>query len=261
MDLKHTVVGEPCRPAVLFLHGFMGRGRDWLPVVEELAPDYYCLLPDLPGHGDTSWDKHRASWDGVADAVLQVLERRRVASCALVGYSMGGRLALYLLLQYPARFRAAVLESASPGLETAEERRIRREHDGRLAQAMESQPIEKTVRDWYDQPLFATMHKYPERLSRLIKDRENHDPHGLAAALRVMGTGQQPSLWDRLPACSTPLCLVAGELDVKFAQLARRMAGACRSAELHLVPDCGHNVHWENEAGYTRLVKGFLESV
>lgn len=261
MTLRHTVAGDPGRPALLFLHGFMGRGLDWEPVADVLARDYRCLLPDLPGHGDTPWDGVSPTWHDVADEVIRLLEACGVASCSLVGYSMGGRLALYLLLAYPARFRAAVLESASPGLETEEERRARREHDERLAQAMESQPLAKTVRDWYDQPLFATMARQPERLSRLLEERAGRDLRGLATSLRVMGTGRQPSLWERLPTCATRLCLVAGALDAKYAALARRMAETCPNAELHLFPDCGHNVHWENGAEYTRRVKAFLERV
>lgn len=70
----------------------------------------------------------------------------------LAGYSMGGRIALYLALRFPNLFRKTVIISASPGLKTEEERQTRKESDERLALNIEEN-FESFLREWYSQPL------------------------------------------------------------------------------------------------------------
>jgi pimeloyl-ACP methyl ester carboxylesterase len=132
---NETTDGDPAHPAVLFLHGFMGRREDWKPVVAALAEEYYCICPDLPGHGKNCLPGSGAGWEmaEAASGLMLLLNKYQIERCALVGYSMGGRLALYLAATYPKRFTRVVLESASPGLRTEEERAPRRQHDDNLA--------------------------------------------------------------------------------------------------------------------------------
>ena len=116
-------------PALLFLHGFMGSGRDWLETVEAF-PDHRCILMDLPGHGLSSeCPAGLYPMPQAAIALLAVLDELGVGKCVPVGYSMGGRLALYLALTHPDRCSAVVVESGSPGLASELEREARREWD------------------------------------------------------------------------------------------------------------------------------------
>ena len=113
--------------ALLFLHGFMGSGQDWAETVEAF-PDYRCILVDLPGHGlSAGCPPGLYPMPQAALALLAVLDGLGVEACVPVGYSMGGRLALYLALTHPDRCRAVVLESGSPGLASEREREGRRE--------------------------------------------------------------------------------------------------------------------------------------
>ncbi len=101
MDARQPNGGR--KQVILFLHGFMGNGADWQPVIENL-PDSYCsLAPDLPGHGSNlknNWPEGFifSAWK---EELVSVLRRHHIASCHVVGYSMGGRLALYLALHQP----------------------------------------------------------------------------------------------------------------------------------------------------------------
>jgi len=128
-----------------------------------------------------------------------------------------------------------------------------------LAAALEREPLEEFLRRWYEQPLFASLKADPIRFERLIRWRLQNDPRGLAASLRSLGTGRQPPLWDRLEANRVPLRILAGGLDSKYCEIARRMAGQCPLCDVRIVPGCGHNVHLEDPVTYTRLVKDFLE--
>src|SRR3712207_4582359 len=104
-ELSYTVSGEPHRPAILFLHGFMGSGADWAHTISALDERSYCVAPDLPGHGSSLGMPHPGAYtiEGAAQALLTLLDELEIERPLIVGYSMGGRLALYLALRHAER--------------------------------------------------------------------------------------------------------------------------------------------------------------
>ena len=155
-----------------------------------LEDRFYCIAMDLPGHGsslDLPPDDYTT--EGTARKVLDALGELAVERPTLVGYSMGGRLALYLALRHPARCAGLFLESASPGLEKPEDRQVRRESDETKARRLESEDFVDFLKDWYRQPLFASVARDEELLRRTIEARLQNDPVELARSLRGIGTG------------------------------------------------------------------------
>ena len=148
----------------------------------------------------------------------------------------------------------------SPGLRTASERKKRVREDNLLADKLEGEGLEAFLEHWYSRPLFKTLEDHPDLRAALLNLRRQNDPAQLAASLRMMGTGRQPSLWERLSKCSTPLLLLAGSRDPKFSAVARQMAHLCPVAQSRIIPGAGHNVHVENPAAFTREVRQFLKS-
>jgi len=259
---QEIIRGPAGAPAVLFLHGFMGEGADWMEVVDELCEGFRCICPDLPGHGrNCSHSGTPFTIEHAAVGLLRRLDALGVDTCGIAGYSMGGRLALYLALQHPARFTRVVLESASPGIRNEEERRQREQHDRDLANRLESlspEAFSEFVKEWYDQPMFASLARDPGRREQLVTRRLHNDPAGLAASLRGMGVGSQISLWEKLGGYSTPTVLLVGELDHKFRQIAEDMSESLPCIAPQCMGGCGHNVHFENPSGYTMALKRFF---
>lgn len=242
------------------MHGFMGSSEDWREVAATLCDEVRAVAVDLPGHGDSIGLPLEAyTMEGAARAVTQTLDELGAESATFVGYSMGGRLALYLALRCPERCAGLFLESASPGLEGATERVARRATDEEHAARLESGDFEEFVRDWYCQPLFAPLARDEELLRRTIEKRLRNDPAELAESLRGMGAGSQPSLWGELAGLRVPALAVAGELDGKFAALSRRMAGLTPRIHALMVPGAGHNVHAESPLAYLELLRRFLD--
>lgn len=161
---------------------------------------------------------------------------------------MGGRMALYLALRFPERFRSAVIISGSPGLRTEQERLSRRRHDEALAGELEDDPQGFICR-WYRQPLFATLAAHPV-FPEILAARSSGNPKSLAASLRLLGTGSQPSLWDELPLNRLPILFMAGEKDTKFVEIGTQMVNLCPCSALDIVPECGHTLHFENPAEF-----------
>ncbi|MDQ4128206.1 MAG: 2-succinyl-6-hydroxy-2,4-cyclohexadiene-1-carboxylate synthase [Actinomycetota bacterium] len=257
--LYYTAAGDERKPPVLFLHGFLGSSADWLDVTAALKDRFLCITADLPGHG-TSLGLPPSSYtiEGAARAAIRVLDELGVGRAAIVGYSMGGRLALYLALRHPGRCSALFIESASPGLDRETERAARRVADEERARRLESKDFAGFLEGWYRQPLFSSLARDRELLRRTIEMRRRNDPEELARALRGMGTGAQPSLWRELPGLVVPVLATVGELDEKFVEVSRLMAGASPSVSAAVVSGVGHNVHAEAPEVYLDLLEDFL---
>lgn len=245
----------------VLLHGFAGSARAWDDrIVDGLAgAGLPPVLVDLPGHGADAGRSDAAAF--TLDATLRRIERVGGWPADVVGYSMGGRLALHFAAAYPNLVERLVLESASPGLETEAERAERRAADEALAARIEHEGVEWFVEHWEARPLFATRRaRSAADRARLAELRLRNDPGSLASALRGLGTGALPSLWDRLEHIEQPTLLVAGELDEKFVAIAERMARSLPRARLVVVPGAGHTVHLEAPAAWLDAVVGFLRS-
>lgn len=257
--LHYTLSGDPRHPALLFLHGFMGSAADWDGVVSRLEGSYHCLSVDLPGHGSSlGLPPETYTADGMARALRGLLGEIGLRRPAVVGYSMGGRLVLYLALRYPESCGSLFLESASPGLPTEEERAARRELDKQWAQRLETGDLRGFLEDWYRQPLFDTLARDEPLLQRTIEARMENEPRELARSLRGFGTGTQPSLWEELPGLRVPALAVAGEEDARFVRIAGRMAEASGKLRAAAVPGAGHNAHAEAPGAYLGLLGEFL---
>ena len=236
-------------PKVL-LHGFLGRGADWDAVRAGLPAHWDVRTPDLPGHGD-ALAPPGFTMDAAADLALAGLGE----PADVVGYSMGGRLALHLAVTRPRAVRRVVVVSGSPGLGTEAERAARRAVDADRAAAILAD-FSAFVQAWYQMPLW---HSLPDALRQsLTADRTAHnDPAGLAASLGGMGTGAQPSHWDALSGISAPVWAVAGALDPAFVGLARRMAEA-GTVEALVVPGAGHFLPAEAPSALAALFTDLL---
>ena len=223
---------------VVFLHGFTHTGASWDPVVAALGESYRSLAPDIRGHGTASERE-----PVILAAVLGDLAGLAPERFTLVGYSMGGRIALHAALAFGGRIERLVLIGASPGLADPVERGARRAADEKLADEIEGSSIEEFAERWARTPVLAG--QPPEVLAAVHADRLRNQPGGLARALRGLGTGALSSVWDRLGAVGMPVALVVGERDEKFRAIADQMASALPAAQLTRVPGAGHAVHLE----------------
>lgn len=252
--------GEP----LLLLHGFTGSGATWHPIADHFVDRFRVLAVDLPGHGRTgapsNIDRYRTA--RVANDLGILLAGLCASPAHWLGYSMGGRLALYAAARLPVHVRSLVLESASPGLRTQAERQARQVQDEKLARQIETEGIPAFVDYWERLPLFASQARLSSgRLAEQREQRLRNSTRGLAGSLRGMGTGSQPSLWDDLVNLPLPALLLAGELDEKFAAINRRMAAMWAGAELTIIPGAGHAIHLERPDAFAAAVLDFLARV
>lgn len=253
--------GSADNPPLLLLHGFTGSSANWADLLPVFSERYLVIRVDALGHGRSASpaDPNRYQMDRVAADIVALLDAWEIAQTAVLGYSMGGRLALYLACTYPARFSQLILESSSPGLATETERATRRQSDEALADWIEAQGIEAFVNRWEALPLWDSQQQIPEAVrQRLHEQRLQNNPVGLANSLRGMGTGAQPALWGELATLERPTLLIAGELDGKFVAINQKMVDLLPNGSLQLIPDAGHTTHLERPSAFATAVLTFL---
>jgi 2-succinyl-6-hydroxy-2,4-cyclohexadiene-1-carboxylate synthase len=218
-------------PPLILLHGFTQTRQSWRRTATELRSRYRVLTPDLPGHGQAA--DRTPSFDAVT-AYLRALTPQEPFT--LVGYSMGGRIALHAAFQL--NLTRLILIGASPGIEDAKARETRRKADDELATKIEAIGVEAFAREWGSLPLWEGQ---ADRVrAAAYADRLRNTPHGLAQAMRGLGTGIMEPLWDRLPELQTPVTLITGERDEKFRALAEAMLARLPEGRHVIVPGTGH---------------------
>ncbi|HDZ11242.1 MAG TPA: 2-succinyl-6-hydroxy-2,4-cyclohexadiene-1-carboxylate synthase [Bacteroidetes bacterium] len=256
--LHYKFTGSKNAPVILCLHGFMGSGLDWEFLCGRLEGEFRCLAVDLPGHGKSLFLPEKAyHFNETVRQILSLLDELSIERCHLIGYSMGGRIALSLALNFPGRFDRIVLESASPGLRAADDRRARVMADEKVSRRLETQNLVHFLNNWYRQPLFGSWCKRPE-FPRALQIRLKNDPAELAKSLRFSGAGVQPSLWEKLPGNKRPILFLAGEQDLKYRTIGAEMARDNPAVQMKIIQDSAHTIHGENPAAFVSAVRTFL---
>lgn len=252
--------GTPTGAPLLLLHGFTGNSFSWRSF-ESYWHEYNVIAVDIVGHGktDSPVDVCKYNIESAAGDLYNILDKLEIGQTSILGYSMGGRLALTFAIKYPEKVKKLILESASPGLKTESEREARRIQDERLASRIKESGIEKFVDYWENISLFQTQKKLPESIRQQIRtERLGNNSIGLINSLTGMGTGAQPSWWDELDQISAPVFLITGSIDEKFCIIAKSMMDGLKNGKWLTIDECGHAIHVEKPKIFGTIVNEFL---
>ncbi len=230
-------------PRLVLVHGFTQTSAFWPPI-----EDHEIVRIDAPGHG-------RSPIMGFEEGVVAIGAAGGAAT--YIGYSMGGRYCLHLALARADLARGLVLIGATAGIVDPSERSARIAADEALARRLEEEGLNAFLSYWLSLDLFAGL----TGAARNVEARRENTVKGLAASLRLAGTGTHPPVWHELGRLAIPVLCVAGEDDTKFVALAERMADAIgRNAALALVPGAGHACHLERQEAFTALLLPWLKA-
>jgi 2-succinyl-6-hydroxy-2,4-cyclohexadiene-1-carboxylate synthase len=257
--LNYEVIGEGT--PVTLLHGFTQSGRSWHEVISLMPAGWKWVVPDLRGHGETRVRPGAPSTMEACTADLVMLwDHLGIARTHLVGYSMGGRLALHVAAARPERILSLLTIGAHAGLEE-EAREGRRRGDEALAQRIEKDGLEVFVNYWSSLPMFEGLERRgPSFVAQTRAARMDNHVAGLAESLRGMGAGAMRPVWQDLARVTCPCTFVAGQLDHGYAASARRLAASVPDGRVVIVQRAGHTVHQERPEAFTRLLLAHLEA-
>lgn len=227
--------GASLRSGVVLLHGFLGGGSDWDDVQPTLG-GRPIWAPDLPGHGPTPVTAAPLSLDGWADLVAEGIRSRFDVPPALVGYSLGGRVALRVAERHPGAFSRLVLVSTNPGIEDAEGRRARAGLDDRRAEELVAD-TEGFLRRWYAARPFGLRGAV---LDRMVARRMQNDPTALARVVASLSPGRQPASWHVFDG--TRADVIVGAEDTRYHAIANQIMVRQGGGTYWVVAEAGHGL-------------------
>jgi 2-succinyl-6-hydroxy-2,4-cyclohexadiene-1-carboxylate synthase len=238
---------------IAFLHGFLGRPAMWQAIAECLSAQSF--LATLPGHGPEPWFSKEGSFESVSEAMLAQLPSE---TSLLVGYSMGARLALSMLIKAPQRFTKAILIGVDPGLIEKTQRQQRILWDDSQASHVDSMGIKSFSEIWASLSIFETQKNLPEAIKKeQQKQRNEHTPNGISWATKTLGLGRMPPLWRELRNVQDRLHLVTGSEDPKFTEIAQEIRKVAPNTTHTIVEDVGHNVALEAPKQLVKILQQY----
>ncbi len=263
-NLHYTKQGEGL--PIVCLHGFSEDASTWQSLFDEVKKNkaqyaMYCI--DLIGHGKSP-RPHSIEYyaiDYLVDKIHATLQMafsgKRKTPYVLLGYSLGGRVAMHYALKYTCELSAIILESSSFGIADYAKRQERKIQDEELALVIEQQGIEFFEKYWSNLTLFKSQQSLSDKIKQEIKTRRlQNDPRCLANILRMLGQGNLSYMANSFFALQLPKLYICGELDEKYLAVAQGLEH--KSIDVQMIAKAGHNTHLEQSTKFYELVHEFL---
>lgn len=253
VEVKGT--GQP----IICLHGFAENLNTWEYIN---LTHYQMVMVDLIGHGGSSKPQSLEPYrlPAILKQLHALVQHLGLDQYYIMGYSMGGRIALAYALTYPQEVLKLVLESSSYGLCEDQAREKRREHDDWLARSIQEKGIEWFNDYWSGLGLFASQSHLPQDVREKISERRlQNGPNALAYTLLGTGQGVFPCLKNEVAGLQMPVLYINGEYDEKYQKIGQEFTRLSSGIQREIIPGVGHNTHIENPRGYMNVVSSFLE--
>jgi 2-succinyl-6-hydroxy-2,4-cyclohexadiene-1-carboxylate synthase len=245
--LFHQSFGTPTNaPSLLFLHGFLGSGLDFAPLIESLQKEYHCISIDLPAHGSSGYVPDLFS------SLEETIHSLPISSPLLIGYSLGGRLALSYAHKHRAKVQGVIAISSHFGLKDPLEKKERLTQELLWQERLLTLPPEAFLSLWYKQSIFSSLQENKELLQELLQKRLYKNPEELCSIFAKASLSKQPYF---LP-CNHPVLFLFGNQDLKYKTLYEVL----KPGEKLEILSAGHTAHLENPKGCIEAIRSFLQN-
>ena len=234
---------------IFCIHGNFQTVKVWQPLEERMKAgftDLEMITEDLYAKQFQSFD------DWTEDFCGRVEVHANGEKSILLGYSLGGRLALHACLSRPDLWKSAIVVGADPGLESEEEKKLQLHRDRNWAERLKREPLEKLVDEWDAQPVFCGIeNQAPRNLGEM-------DPDRLSQHFEVFSKGLQQNLAPKLAELKNlPILFVSGEKDQKYLVIGKKLAKSSSVINAQVIADAGHRVPWENTESFVQVLIDF----
>ncbi len=234
---------------IFCIHGNFQTAKVWQTLEERMKArfsDLEMITEELCAKQFQSFD------DWTEDFCGRVEVQANGEKSILLGYSLGGRLALHACLSRPDLWKSAIVVGADPGLESEEEKKLQLDRDQNWAERLKREPLEKLVDEWDAQSVFCGIeNQTPRNLGEM-------DPDRLSQQFEVFSKGIQQNLVSKLAELKRPpLLFVSGEKDHKYQGIGEKLAKSSTAIYAQVIADAGHRVPWENPKSFVQVLIDF----
>ena len=245
-------------PIIVALHGFGGSSWDFTMLAEN-SP-YRWVGIDLLGHGMSNKPTDSSAYR--LRSQLQLLDRHLQEQHILLGYSMGGRLALHYTLTDLGHCCGLVLVGTTPGIVDEDSRQSRKQWDEQMAHQLEEKGSKIFFDEWAKLPIIQSQERIPYKYRQAMKRcRTNNDAHAVAASMRGFGSGAMPHCWSEISQLTIPILMIVGAEDQKYIPIANQMKNVQPAAELHLIANAGHCAHLEQPEAFQSILNEWIRRI
>jgi 2-succinyl-6-hydroxy-2,4-cyclohexadiene-1-carboxylate synthase len=247
---------HPSKIHLWCLHGNLQQPSVWETTLTDLWDDPTIQIIPVDLWSTTArdfWDWAQQFCDRVA---AEGAAAERAACNVILGYSLGGRLALHAVLQNPYLWTGAIAISTSPGIANLEDRQTALQRDQVWASRFCTEPWSTLLTEWDNLPVFNGI---PCAIDR---EEDHFSRQQIARLFDTFSQGRQDDLLPRLKTVATPPILyISGALDLKYCEMGRRLAQDCRIVEQVAIAQAGHRVPWENASALTQTIQQWLQQL
>jgi len=234
---------------IFCIHGNFQTAKVWQPLEESMKAgfsDLEMITEDLCAKQFQSFDNWTDDFCG------RVKAQANGEKSILLGYSLGGRLALHACLSRPDLWKSAIVVGADPGLESEEEKKLQLARDRNWAERLKREPLEKLVDEWDAQPVFGGIeNQAPRNLGEM-------DPQKISQQFLIFSKGIQRNLAPKLAELKNlPILFVSGEKDQKYQVIGEKLAKSFSVINAQVIADAGHRVPWENTESFVQVLIDF----
>jgi len=240
--------GEVTKPALIFLHGFLGCKEDFHEIAFALQNEYFCVCIDLPGHGESPWQ------DDPIDAIHTTLMSLPLINPAAVGYSLGGRLLFHLQTLRKEKFSCCFFLASHPGLDSEEKRGERRKNEEGWVHILKTCEINEFLQKWYDQPLFSSLKNNEPLFSQMITKRKEQNMSYLLKMYEMFRLSKQ----QHFTIFYSPSFFFYGEHDSAYRNL---YLNKNWNVVIEKISQSGHAMHIENPEECTHRIRTCLQQI
>lgn len=222
------------------LPGFLGHSSDW----DRLdIPDLMAYDPSILKSWTSLWE-----WGQQLNALFEFGLEQKI----LMGYSLGGRLALHALILNPSQWQAAIIISAHPGLQTESEKQRRRQEDQYWADRFQQESWQSLMEDWNRRDVFT------DEVFQFVRDEKNYERWKIAKCLTQASLGCQDDLREAIGRLSIPILWVVGEKDKRYCHLAQSLNFQHPDSRVCIIEEAGHRVPWSQPMRFKKACQVFI---
>ena len=250
-SINKDLGGKP----VVFIHGFMESSDSWKHIVENLSK--WIIIIDLPGHNKSKFNNlnEEYSINDFCNELYLFFSDNNIRKIDLLGYSMGGRIAIAFSSKYPNLINSLVLESTSLGLDSKSSREERYNEDLELCKEIENN-FNAMIDDWELKVLFKDQKKRNYILWEKQRNiRLNHNQKQLSKALRAFSVGAMPFYEESFKYFIFPIFIICGTDDSKYIKLGKEMMYMNKNVKQYIIAKASHNTHLENPSMFLNILK------
>ena len=235
------------------LHGSLQTALVWKPIGNAIESEFGSVQVEAVNLYENEYESF-GHWR--EQFYEKVEEQTKGEPSLLLGYSMGGRLAMNACVHRPSLWSGVIAVGADPGLISDDARSKQLQKDLEWARRFRSEDIQELLVEWDELPVFCG------RSNCASREIPELDSEKISRFFDVFSKARQGNMLPMLRKLKTPpLLYISGCDDIKYTKIGQDLAAHCMPVRHQIIPNAGHRVPWESQDAFISEVSVFIDAV